>query len=199
MDLPNPQKLLTSHEVSDLLQIAPSSVVKWVNEGLLPAYRTPGGHRRIRPEDLLQFLRGQRMYIPELLQPGLPHVLVVDDDRQLLNALKRAMKPFQERVRFSAAESGIAALVQVGDLKPNALVLDVHMPDMDGLEVCRQLKAKPATAWMEVVMMTGKHSPDLERKAISVGARALWSKPVTAVQIVEVVAPDRVAPSRTHR
>ena len=155
MELSDPHKLLTSHEVGDLLQIAPSSVVKWVNEGLLPAYRTPGGHRRIKSDDLLHFLRGQGMYIPEPLQAGLPHVLVVDDDRQLLSALKRAMKPYQDRLRFSVAESGITALVQVGDLKPNVLVLDVHMPDMDGIEVCRQLKAKPATAWMAVVMMTG--------------------------------------------
>lgn len=199
MELSNPRKLLTSHEVGDLLQIAPSSVVKWVNEGLLPAYRTPGGHRRIKSDDLLHFLRMQRMYIPELLQPGLPHVLMVDDDRQLLSALQRSMKPYRDRVRFSVADSGVAALVQVGNLKPNVLILDVHMPDMDGLEVCRQLKAKPATSWLEVVMMTGKPSADLEKKALLAGARALWSKPVTAAQVVDVVAPNRSAHARTPR
>ncbi|MHB8872190.1 MAG: response regulator [Myxococcaceae bacterium] len=199
MESSKPQKLLTSHEVGELLQIAPSSVVKWVNEGLLPAYRTPGGHRRIRPEELLHFLRAQRMYIPEVLQPALPHVLLVDDDLQFLSALQRAMKPHQDRVRFSVADSGIEALVQVGNLKPNVLVLDVHMPDMDGLEVCRQMKAKPATAWLEVVMMTGKYSPELEKRATEVGALALWSKPITATQLLEVVAPTRAALPRTHR
>jgi CheY-like chemotaxis protein len=175
-------------------------VVKWVNDGLLRAYRTPGGHRRIRSDDLLLFLRERQMYIPAVLQPGLPHVLVVDDDRQLLSALKRAMKSYRDRVRFSVAESGIAALVMVGDLKPDVLVLDVQMPAMDGLEVCRQMKANPATAWMEVVMMTGKFSPALQKEALALGARTLLAKPITAAQLVEItVAPNRNHPLRQTR
>ncbi|MHB8874932.1 MAG: response regulator [Myxococcaceae bacterium] len=196
MELSDPQKLLTSHEVGQLLQIAPSSVLRWVNEGLLPAYRTPGGHRRIKSGDLLQFLRAQKMYIPESLRPGLPKILLVDDDRQLLNALQRSMKVYRDRVRFSVAESGIAALVLVGELKPDLLVLDVHMPEMDGLEVCRQMKANPALASMEVVMMTGRRSPELEQKARSLGARALLSKPVTATHLMDIIMPNHSASPR---
>lgn len=59
-----PEKLYTSHEVGALLQMDPSSIVKWVNDGMLPAYRTPGGHRRVRASDLLTFLKQHGMWIP---------------------------------------------------------------------------------------------------------------------------------------
>src|SRR5690242_14023312 len=81
-----PDQLLTSHEVGSLLQMDPSSVVKWVNDGILPAYRTPGGHRRIRSSDLLVFLRTHSMYIPDALRGGGIKVLLVDDDTSLLQS-----------------------------------------------------------------------------------------------------------------
>src|SRR5260370_5844825 len=59
--------LLTSHEVGDLLQVNPSSINKWVNEGRITAFRTPGGHRRIRASDLVRFLDGHKMPIPKML------------------------------------------------------------------------------------------------------------------------------------
>ena len=59
MDPIHPDTLLTSHEVGVLLQLNASTVVKWVNDGILPAYRTAGGHRRIRSADLLTFLKEQ--------------------------------------------------------------------------------------------------------------------------------------------
>ena len=61
-------QLLTSSEVGDLLQVNPSSVKKWVDDGLLVAFRTPGGHRRIRAADLVSFLVRHEMPIPTDLQ-----------------------------------------------------------------------------------------------------------------------------------
>jgi excisionase family DNA binding protein len=63
-------RLLTSHEVGDLLQVNPSSVKKWVNEGRIAAFRTPGGHRRIRVADLVEFLNRHAMPIPRPLAGG---------------------------------------------------------------------------------------------------------------------------------
>jgi excisionase family DNA binding protein len=187
-----PDDLLTSHEVGQLLQVVPSSVVKWVNDGLLPAFRTPGGHRRIRSADLVAFLRGHKMYIPEPLQNAQGgdapiRALLVDDDKHLLTAVQRGMKSHRDRVQLTVLSSGIEALVAVGAEKPDALIIDVHMPELDGLDVCQRLRRFKHTQVMDVVMMTGRYSPELERKCLEVGARALIAKPVTASKLVDVL------------
>src|ERR1035437_10356330 len=105
------EKLYTSHEVGELLQMDGSSIVKWVNDGKLPAFRTPGGHRRIKRSDVLTFVRTHGMIIPPELDDGIKQVLLVDDDPALLSALRRAMKPHAARVELHTAQSGIEALV----------------------------------------------------------------------------------------
>jgi len=193
-----PEDLLTSHEVGQLLQVVPSSVVKWVNDGLLPAFRTPGGHRRIRSADLVTFLRSHNMYIPPPLakaQKGLAPVraVLVDDDSRILTALQRGMKSHRDRVSLTVLSSGIEALVAVGAEKPDALIIDVHMPEMDGLEVCSRLRRFKHTQVMDVVMMTGRYSPELERKCLEAGARALLAKPLTASRLVEVLCGEKLS------
>ncbi len=182
-----PDQLLTSHEVGSMLQMDPSSVVKWVNDGILPAYRTPGGHRRIRSSDLLSFLRNHSMFIPEELRGAGLKVLVVDDDAQLLSALARSMKSYKDRIDLTTVESGIEALVRVGSVRPDVLVADVHMPDMDGFEVLRRLKSNPDTKGMTIILFSGKHSAEAEKKALDMGAKALLAKPLTAARLVEVL------------
>jgi len=59
---------LTSHEVGKMLQCNPSSINKWVKEGRIEAFRTPGGHRRIRAGDVIAFLKAHKMPIPSALK-----------------------------------------------------------------------------------------------------------------------------------
>lgn len=188
MNTIKPDQLLTSHEVGAMLQMDPSSVVKWVNDGILPAYRTPGGHRRIRSSDLLAFLRQHNMYIPDGLRGGAVRALLVDDDQTLLQSLARAMKSHKDRVELATCASGIEALVRVGADRPDVLIIDVNMPEVDGLEVLRRLKGAAETKGIGVVLITGKPTADLEKKAGELGARGVLAKPLTAVKLLELLS-----------
>lgn len=171
--------LLTSSEVGHLLQVNPSSVKKWVNDGLLAAFRTPGGHRRIRASDLVDFLTRHRMPIPaELQDVARKRVLLVDDNQAQLSALSRSLKRHADRLEVVTANNGIDALVLVGSFHPNFVVLDVFMPEIDGLEVCRRLKKRPETKDVQVIIVSGGLTPALERKALEAGAVRCLSKPV---------------------
>ena len=76
-----PESLLTSYQVGSLLQVNPSSVNKWVKDGRIPAFRTPGGHRRIRAADLVLFLQEHSMPVPKILNNAAKkRLLIVDDD-----------------------------------------------------------------------------------------------------------------------
>jgi excisionase family DNA binding protein len=174
-------RLLTSHEVGDLLQVNPSSVKKWVNEGRIAAFRTPGGHRRIRVADLVAFLDLHKMPIPSsLLRQGRRRrrLLVVDDDAVHLRTIERRLKPYAARVAVETVENGIDALVRVGEWKPHLIVIDVYMPDLDGLEVCRRLKQRLATRNMDIIITSAHLTPQVVADARAAGAVACLPKPI---------------------
>ena len=66
--IPPTMRYYTSHQVGTILQVNPSSVVKWINDGLLRAFRTPGGHRRVTAGELVRFASYHGMPIPEDLR-----------------------------------------------------------------------------------------------------------------------------------
>ena len=187
-------QLLTSSEVGGLLQVNPSSVKKWVDDGLLQAFRTPGGHRRIRAVDLVAFLVRHDMPIPEDLQDAAKRrLLIVDDEVDQLKALARSFKRFADRVEVTTTSNGIDALVLVGSFQPHAVLLDVYMPGIDGLEVCRRLKKNPQTKDVQVYVVSGSFTSALEQKALEAGAVHCLPKPIDVRQVLSLMFPARGA------
>ncbi len=133
-------QLYTTHDISRLLQVDPSTVSKWIDRGILMAFRTPGGHRRVRSADLRTFLITHQMPVPEELGSSTVRLLVVDDERQVLDAIKRAFKPYANQVELQTTTSGVEALLLVSEQKPHGMLIDLNMPDIDGIEVCRRLR-----------------------------------------------------------
>jgi CheY-like chemotaxis protein len=159
-----------------------------VDDGLLVAFRTPGGHRRIRATDLVAFLLRHGMPIPaELGDAGRKRVLLVDDNSVQLSALSRSLKRHGDRLEVVAANNGIDALVLVGSFHPHFVVLDIFMPEVDGLEVCRRLKKRQETRDIQVVVVSGGLTPALERKAIEAGAVRCFAKPIETQSLLACI------------
>jgi len=187
-----PDTLLTSHEVGVLLQLNASTVVKWVNDGILPAYRTAGGHRRIRSADLLNFLKEQGMFIPKQLRGAGPRkVFMVDDDKAYLQSFARGMRNHKDKVDLTVIDNGIDALLRVGSERPDALVLDINMPNLDGIEVLKRIKENETTKSIEVIVISGSVNDEIEKKLIGMGARAVLKKPVAPAELADMVTTDK--------
>src|SRR5690242_17416133 len=135
----NAKSIYTTHEVSRLLHVNPRSVINWIEQSLLPSYRTPGGHRRIRRDDLLAFLRKHQIPTPESLVEGKFNVLIVDDEQEIVDLVKTYLLR-QGSYDVAAASDGISALIEVGRTKPDLLILDIMIPGVDEIEVCRRIK-----------------------------------------------------------
>jgi excisionase family DNA binding protein len=172
-----PERVFTSHEVAGLLQVSPSAVLSWVNSGLLPAFRTPGGHRRIRSGELLAFLQSHRMPVPPPLLP--PHrLLAIDDEPEFLRAVRRILARAAPGIAVETAAGPIDGLLKVGTFRPDLVLLDGYMPGMDGVEVCAHLQADPATRQIAVIAITGHPSGELEARFRAAGAVGFLSKPL---------------------
>jgi excisionase family DNA binding protein len=178
--------LYTTHDISRLLQVDPSTVSKWIDRGILVAFRTPGGHRRVRGADLRTFLITHQMPVPDELGSGLVRLLVVDDERPVLDALKRTFKPFANQVELTTTQSGVEALLMVGDYKPHGMLIDLNMPDIDGFEVCRRIRARKALEGVRLITMTSAFSPEVEEKSRQAGAVACLAKPFEAQQVLDL-------------
>lgn len=185
-ELIGPEHLLTSTQVGVLLQVNPSSVKKWVNDGHIVAFRTPGGHRRIRAADLVSFLDQHKIPIPRpLFGAAKRRVVVVDDDPAQLRGMGRAFRRWADKLEVTYVDNGVDALVEVGAVRPHALVIDVYMPGLDGIEVCRRLRANPATRDLVIIVTSGRMTAELEQVARATGARRVLRKPVDVTAIVE--------------
>jgi excisionase family DNA binding protein len=181
-----PESLLTSHEAGSLLQVNPSSINNWVRSGHITAFRTPGGHLRIRAHDLVQFLARHKMPIPYRLEGAFrKRLLIVDDDVRQLGSWRRTLRPYAGRIDVALLDNGIDALVQVGIFRPHAILLDVFMPGLDGLSVCRRLRAMPETKDIAIVVMSGHLTHDLEKQATKIGVRRCIEKPIKLDAILE--------------
>ncbi|SEL84962.1 MULTISPECIES: response regulator [Stigmatella] len=179
-------QLYTTHDISRLLQVDPSTVSKWIDRGILMAFRTPGGHRRVRSTDLRSFLIAHQMPVPDELGSGTVKLLVVDDERPVLDAIKRAFKPYTAQVELQSTSSGVEALLLVSEQKPHGMLIDLNMPDIDGLEVCRRIRARKQMESVRLITMTSNHSPDVVEQSKQAGAIACLAKPLDVQQVLEL-------------
>ncbi len=170
-----------------MLGVALQSVANWVDAGQLRAGRTPGGHRRIEPRDLLDFLKQQGMGVPKELQPSSRKVLVVDDEEAVVGWVADEIRAECPDVEVLVAHDGFAAGEIVGFEKPDVVVLDIRMPGIDGFEVCRRIKAREETRNTTVVAMTAHHSPEVEQRILKCGAEVCLTKPLEIAVLLKHV------------
>jgi excisionase family DNA binding protein len=179
-------RLLTSHQAGALLQVNPSSINNWVRSGRIAAFRTPGGHLRIRASDLVRFLASHNMPIPRRLEGALKkRLLIADDDVKLLAGMRRLLKPYRDRIEVALVENGIDALVQIGIFSPHIVLLDVFMPGINGFEVCRRLKSMSETKGVGVIIVSGRIDPEMEKQALRIGVQRCIQKPIKLHVILE--------------
>jgi acetolactate synthase I/II/III large subunit len=114
-------------------------------------------------------------------------VLVVDDDRMQLRAIERILRD-QHEVDLTVADNAIDAMIAVGALKPDLVIMDILMPGLDGIEACRRIKANPETRDIQIVLASAMMTPELERAARHAGARRVIAKPVDLAELVGATA-----------
>ena len=111
-----------------------------------------------------------------------PIILVVDDEDEtrLMLRILLELKGFQ----VEEAVDGLDALSKVGDINPDIMVLDVMMPNMDGITVCKKLRCEPETKDLPVIMLSGKTHLNADIEGLAAGANMYMHKPVNIQQLI---------------
>lgn len=173
-------KYYTTYQVAKFLGVSLPTVVNWVNNDLLPAHRTPGGHRRIARSDIIAFARAHDYPVsPELTvtEGGKPRVLIVDDEADF-SEMVRDYLMLKGEMEVEVAESGFQAGMTVARFKPDVILMDIMMPDMDGFEVHRMLQADPDTRHIPVLACTAYQDPEIDARVRAEKFTGFVGKPV---------------------
>lgn len=165
---------LSPAEVAELLMVSPITVRGWAMKGLLRAEVTPGGHRRFLRPEVERFVRERE--VGE--RSRLLKVLIVDDDPMHLEYLVELLSGIDAPVEIETARDGFEAGSKLAGFVPHVVLLDLMMPGVNGFDVCRRIKAEPATRATRVIAMTGFPSQENLQRIVEAGAEVMLAKPV---------------------
>ena len=180
---------LTVYKASQMCQASSKSIINWIEAGHIKAYKTVGGHRRIRREDLITFMQRQGIPIPdEVPANGRRKILVVDDDPIIVETIVQALEEDEHDYEVISAADGFEAGLQVNHFKPDLMILDIMMPDIKGNEVCRKIKENPDTRHTKIIVLSAYLDDEKFEEMKSYGADMCFSKPLPLPQLKEEVA-----------
>ncbi len=177
-------EILTVSQACKYCRVSPKTIINWIEGGHIKAYKTVGGHRRIKREDLDQFLKQKGMPMPE--EPKgeeRKKILVVDDDKIIVETIVQALEEDEFGYEMISAADGFGAGLQVSHFKPDLVILDIMMPDINGYEVCQKIKCNPLTKDTKVVVLSAYLDDDAFKQMKEYGADACFSKPLPLEQL----------------
>lgn len=192
--------VMTTREAAEQLGVALRTVQLWVESGVLPAWKTAGGHRRVARQ-AVEALKAQRRQAldaaPATATPSAAperfRMLVVEDEPDLLALFRAVIEDWELPIELATAANGFEALVKVGQMQPDLLVTDLNMPGMDGFRMIRSLR-QPGTGLpgLEIVAVTALGSHDIaDRGGLPADVR-VFRKPVPFSDLEHLVR-ERIA------
>lgn len=153
----------TTSEAASILAISVGTVQLWVDNGLLEAWKTAGGHRRVTRESINKILHASPAAQPktpastasQTLTAERMRVLVVEDDRDLLRLYQTMLSRWPMVPLVETSDNGIEALLAVERLKPDLLFIDLNIPGVDGFQMLSILNGKAGYEGMTAVVVSG--------------------------------------------
>jgi len=125
------------------------------------------------------------MYMTTQTKSGVANILVVDDEPQITEIIDAFLSNAGHNVTVSNQAS--QALKLAREVKPDVILLDIMMPEMDGYDICNALKKDKTTAKIPIVFLTGKDRNDDMGKSFKVGGDMFIKKPFSCERLLEIV------------
>jgi len=151
----------TTREAANRLGIALRTAQVWVDNGILEAWKTDGGHRRISLASVERLVRRmEESPPPPIVVSGVEQnagnrlrVLVVEDDNVLLKLYRMRIAGWNLPIDITTASNGCEGLILIGREQPDLMISDLRMPGIDGYQMIRTLTASPFREGMEIVIV----------------------------------------------
>jgi len=192
---PTNDDVLSTREAAEQLGVALRTVQLWVESGVLPAWKTAGGHRRISRIAVERLIGERRAALSGDTQPGALavgaearlRVMVVEDEPELLRLFTMVIAGWELPIDVTPASDGFEALLRMGQQCPDLLITDLNMPGMNGIELIKKVRGLPAYRFLPILFLTTESQQSRKVEAKAAGASGWIVKPATADDLLNTI------------
>lgn len=183
--------VLTTGEVAKICNVAPRTVSKWFDAGQLRGYRIPGSKdRRIPLASLVRFMKQHNIPM-DGLQSGRTRVLIVDGEKDVVDVLEKVLNE-QANYEVRTCATGFSSGIECEKFRPHVMLLDIHLPDINGEEVKRNIRENGDLQMTKIIAMSSKLTDGQAHHLLSTGFDGFLKKPFHVRQVIEAIE-DAVA------
>lgn len=178
--------VFTTGEAAKICKVSQQTIIRCFDNGSLKGFRVPGSRfRRIPRDQLFSFMKDNG--IPtDALENGKKKILIVDDEQDLVELMADAFAR-DGRFEIRTANNGFDAGMQVREFRPDIVVLDVMLPDINGREVCQRVRSDSTLDSVKIICISGMIEQDKVSDLRAAGADDFVQKPFTIDRLIERV------------
>ena len=173
-------------DIAKICDVGVNAVQKWLIAGKIPSSKTPGGHYRVRGEDLAGFLKSLNISIPGISSAtDRKLILIVEDDAPTRRFIRRLIEKEFPEFEIHEALDGYEAGFKTKALKPSLLVLDLLLPCLNGIRVCRMIRADGNFKDTRILAITGYKQERMRKIILRAGADDFLAKPFKVDEFID--------------
>lgn len=176
--------VFTTGEAADVCKVSQQTIIRCFDSGRLRGFRVPGSRfRRIPREALLAFMKENGIPV-DALNGGKQRVLVVDDDPEIVELFVDVLQR-DGRFEIKTASTGYDAGIATQEFRPDLVILDYMLPDINGNVVCRTIRANPNFEKTKIIIVSGVVNQDEINDLLAAGADDFVKKPFNIEKLID--------------
>jgi len=189
------KKYLSPKQVAQMLMVSTETIRLWTDKGALKATTTIGGHRRFKADDIESFAKENKIDLVNKRgnDESSLKILIVDDEESYAQMLKELLVTELADVQIKVSLDSFDVATQLLSFMPDIILLDIKMPQLDGFQVCKSIKAGQGSLYADVrvIAISGNASEEEKQRIIKIGAEACFDKPIKTSELLKIITKDK--------
>jgi excisionase family DNA binding protein len=181
------ERYFTSKEAAGMLGVTTRTIQLWSESGVLKAWKTAGGHRRFNQIDIEKVMSQLTQEVNEIADEKSLHILIIEDDDDLINLYKMTISQWDLPIILETAKDGFEALIQLGACKPDIVITDIKMPNIDGIQMLKTLAKMKLFSELTIIAVSGLSKAEVDQKGGLPEGIPLFEKPIPFDKIEKIV------------
>jgi excisionase family DNA binding protein len=178
--------LFTTGEAAEVCRVSQQTIIRCFDSGRLEGFRVPGSKfRRIPRRSLIRFMKENNIPLDQL-ESGKKKVLVVDDDIEIVELIADILSR-DNRFEIKTASSGYEAGISTQKFRPDLILLDYMLPDVNGNVVCQTIRRSPEFDNTKIIIVSGVVKQDEIDQLLKSGAEGFIKKPFSVDELTDKV------------
>lgn len=169
--------VFTTGEAAKICKVSQQTVIRCFDSGQLKGFRVPGSRFRRIPRDSLYRFMKENGIPTDALESGRRRLLIVDDDQAVVDLIVEVLEA-DNRFEYKAVNNGFAAGKLAAEYHPDLIILDVMLPDINGINVCRLIRSDPTMADIKIICISGMVEEEKIAELRDAGADDFLHKPI---------------------